>query len=93
MALLCMNPEKGGPFFPLSPMVRFVNLWYEFGSGAFGGWRWQLKKIEKELIRTFAGKDMRIGKRSIKDPKKDYYNDEFIPSFYRNMETKSLDQH
>lgn len=87
MALLCMNPEKGGLFFPLSPMVRFVNLWYEFGSGAFGGWRWQLKKIEKELIRTFAGKDMRIGKRSIKDPKKDYYNDEFIRRLHRFIET------
>lgn len=70
--------RRGGAFYPLSPTVKFVNLWYEFGSGSFGGWRWQWRKVEKEIFRTFAGKNMQFGKWKIKDPKKAFYNDEFI---------------
>lgn len=86
MALVCMNPEKGRPFFPLLPTVTFVNLWYAFDTHAFGGWRWQMKKIEKELLRTFAGKDMRVGGRCIRDPKQAYYQETFIQRLHRFIE-------
>ena len=78
-AIVCMDMEQGMPLYPLDSRVNFVNLAYgEDGKLNFGGLPWLWKKFQKEILRTFAGSDMRIMGRKLNDPKQTYYFQEFI---------------
>ena len=78
VSIICMDTEKGMPFFPLDSNVNFINLAFKFGNGNFDNYKWFLKKIEKEALRAIAGSKMRLFGRSFDDPKKKYFYDEFI---------------
>ena len=78
LAIACMDKEKGRPFYALDERVPLVNLWYSYGNGDFGGLRWFGKKIQKELLRSFAGSQMKINGKKIPDPKQQYFFAEFV---------------
>lgn len=73
----CFDVEKGMPLFPLDSRVVFVNLAFSYGK-PFNDAAWFFKKLEKELLRTFCGSKMTIFGRSVKDPKREYFEHEFI---------------
>ncbi len=74
VSIVCMDPDLGVPKFSLDSKVDFVNLAYENGKDTFfSSKRWWLKKIQKEFLRTFCGKDMRFCGKHIEDPKKEYF--------------------
>ncbi len=77
ISIACMDEEKGNMFFPLDDRVAFYNLWYEYGN-PMGGLTWFVKKVQKEIIRTFAGSKMMLAGRKVKDPKKEYFFNQII---------------
>ena len=71
---LCLDLEKGQPFYELDSKVNFVNLYYEYGSYNKVKYLW--KKLHKEILRGIYGKDFYL--KNIKDPKRDFFENEFI---------------
>lgn len=85
ISIVCMDPDLGMPKFYLDDRVNFINLAYENGKDTFfADRRWTLKKIQKEVLRTFFGKEMRFCGRNIEDPKKEY----FFYSFAERLERR-----
>ena len=78
VSIVCLDQEKGMPLYALDQRVRFINLCYSYGNKNFGGAIWFWKKVEKELLRTFAGSKMVLLGHKIKDPKQSYYFEEFV---------------
>ena len=39
VSIVCMDTEKGVPFFPLDREVDFINLAFEFGTGKFDNYK------------------------------------------------------
>lgn len=71
-----LDTEEGKPQFFLDKRVEFINL-------AFKGEKYEniklfMCKIMKEVLRTFAGKDMQLFGKKVKDPKYDYFKTQFI---------------
>ncbi|WP_037354002.1 glycosyltransferase [Selenomonas sp. FC4001] len=92
VVIVCMDMEKGRPLFPLNGKVKFLNLCYDNrGQCTFGGIIWLLKKIQKEILRVFCGAKMRFGSRKIKDPKKEYYFNEFIRRLHKVVDDENPD--
>ena len=86
-SIVCMDLEKGMPLYQLESAVHFVNLAYDKdGNLDFGGIPWFWKKLQKELLRTFAGPEMRWRGKKVRDPKQEYYFDEFIRRLELYME-------
>lgn len=77
VTIVCFDVEKGMPLFPLDSRVDFVNLAFSYGK-PFNDAAWFFKKLEKELLRTFCGSKMTIFGRPVKDPKREYFEHEFI---------------
>ncbi|MBQ9377899.1 MAG: glycosyltransferase [Schwartzia sp.] len=77
VSIICMDVEKGLPLFPLDSRVRFVNLAFSYGK-PFNDMVWFLKKVEKESLRTVLGRKMSFFGRSIEDPKRKYFLEQFI---------------
>lgn len=87
VSIVCMDPDLGMPHFSLDNRVDFLNLAYENGKDTFfTGNRWALKKIQKEILRTFCGKEMKFCGRLIEDPKKEY----FFSAFAERLECEIL---
>lgn len=84
--IVCMDVDKGKPLYPLEKKVRFINLFYnEAGKPVFGGWDWLFKKIQKEFLRTLFGAKMKFMGISIKDPKKEYYFQQFVHCLHNTI--------
>lgn len=73
-----MDTAKGALLYPLDKRVKFVNLCYIPDEPVFGGFSYFLKKVQKELLRTIAGSQLKIGRHKFQDPKKEYFFTEFI---------------
>lgn len=79
VCIVCMDMEKGKPLYPLDKHVKFINLFYDQdGRPVFGGVCWFLKKLQKEVLRSVCGSEMRFNGKNIKDPKKEYYFQQFV---------------
>lgn len=77
ISMVCMDMEEGVPFYPLDSRVNFINLAYQYSDKKLGGYRLFFKKIQKEVLRTFCGSKMKFMGKQIKDPKLQYFFDEF----------------
>ena len=78
IGIVCMDMEKGKPFFSLDERVSFFNLCFDNqGRRTFGGMTWFLKKIMKKVLRAICGAKMILMGHKIHDPKKEYYFKEF----------------
>lgn len=85
-SIVCMDQDIGMPYFYLDSRVEFINLAYENGKDTFfRAKRWALKKIQKEIMRTFCGKEMRFHGRIVADPKKEYFFSTFAKRLKRKI--------
>lgn len=76
VTLVSLDREKGLPFFPLDERVSFVNLCYDIGGIYFTpAYFWS--KLKKEIVRLLYGPSLVSKGKSVKDPKKEYYYNEF----------------
>lgn len=79
VSIVCMDMEAGKPLYPLDEKVDFINLFYDSnGKAVFGGLTWLFKKIQKEILRAICGSKMRFCENVVKDPKKEYYFQQFV---------------
>ena len=68
VCIVCMDMEKGKPLYPLDKHVKFINLFYDQdGRPVFGGVCWFLKKLQKEVLRSVCGSEMRFNGKNIKE--------------------------
>lgn len=74
---VCMDTEEGMPFFELNKNVEFINLCYEYSNYNFVNTKYQLKKIQKEIMRGIFGKKLNFFGKKFKDPKECYFYNEF----------------
>lgn len=76
VTLVSLDREKGVPFFPLDERVSFVNLCYDIGGLYFTpAYFWS--KLKKEIFRLFYGPSLASKVKRVRDPKKEYYYNEF----------------
>lgn len=76
VTLVSLDREKGVPFFPLDERVSFINLCYDIGGLYFTpAYFWS--KLKKEIVRLLYGPGLISKGKSVKDPKKEYYYNEF----------------
>lgn len=79
VSIVCMDREYGSPLYELNSKVDFINLAYDNEKLIFfKGVKWQVKKIQKEILRTVAGKDFVLMGKKIEDPKKEYFFNNMI---------------
>lgn len=78
VSIVGMDTGKGKLLYPLDNKVQFINLCYLSGEPVFGGFPCLLKKIQKELLRTIAGRRLTLGGHTFRDPKQEYFFAEFI---------------
>ena len=78
---VCLDTEKGLPFYKLSDSVKFVNLCYFYDK--YKSCNYYLTKIEKEIKRFFGGSKMVFMGLPLKDPKKEYFEKEYISRLRR----------
>lgn len=76
VSFVCLDTEKGYPFYQLKEEVKFINL--AFVGEPYICLKYYLKKVQKELLRGVAGIDMKIGNIHISDPKLKYLHEQFI---------------
>lgn len=92
IGIVCMDMEKGKPFFSLDERVSFFNLCFDNqGRRTFGGMTWFLKKIMKEVLRAICGAQMILMGHKIHDPKKEYYFKEFAMRLHQLIEKEKPD--
>lgn len=92
IGIVCMDMDNGYPFFSLDEKVKFFNLCYDNrGQRTFGGMIWLWKKIMKEILRTICGAKMILGGHKIRDPKKEYYFNEFAIRLHHVIEKEKPD--
>ena len=76
VTLVSLDREKGVPFFPLDERVSFINLCYDVGGLYFTpAYFWS--KLKKEIFRLFYGPNLVSKGKKVRDPKKEYYYNEF----------------
>lgn len=85
ISIVCMDAEEGRPIFPLAEEVKFANLAYLYGENPLTGLAWLSKKLQKELLRTFAGSKMIWRGRHVQDPKLSYFYDVFVDRLSRYL--------
>lgn len=73
---VCLDTEKGMPFYNLDSNVYFLNLCF-YGDSYFG-FNYHWSRITKELKRLFGGARMMFGGKKLYDPKKAYFETEYI---------------
>jgi glycosyltransferase involved in cell wall biosynthesis len=76
VTLACLDTEKGLPLYSLDTQVKFINM--AFLGKPFINFSYYLKKGEKELLRTLGGSQMIFRGKKLPDPKKEYFNQQFI---------------
>lgn len=76
VTLVSLDRERGIPFFPLDERVSFVNLCYDIGGLYFTpAYFWS--KLKKEFVCLLYGPSLVSKGKIVKDPKKEYYYNEF----------------
>lgn len=76
VTLVSLDREKGVPFFPLDERVSFINLCYDIGGLYFTpAYFWS--KLKKEFVRFLYGPGLISKGKKVRDPKKEYYYNEF----------------
>jgi len=73
---VCLDREKGMPFYPLDKRVKFVNLCYEYPH--YFGVEYYVTRAAKELKKVYLGKKKHLLGNTISDPKKNYFEKQFI---------------
>ena len=76
VTLVSLDREKGVPFFPLDERVSFINLCYDVG-GLYFMPAYFLSKLKKEVVRFLYGPGLIFKGKKVRDPKKEYYYNEF----------------
>ena len=78
IVLVGLDTEKGVPAFDLDSKVKFVNLCYDIPGKSYlcAAYYWQ--KAKKEILRAIGGPELIIHDKKRKDPKKEYFKNEFI---------------
>lgn len=76
VTLVSLDREKGIPFFPLDERVSFINLCYDVG-GLYFMPAYFLSKLKKEVVRFLYGPGLIFKGKKVRDPKKEYYYNEF----------------
>lgn len=84
---VCLDLEKGMPFYKLSDRVNFVNLYYEYGQ--YNKLKYLWKKLQKEFLRGIYGKDFYL--KNIRDPKRIFFEKEFINRLSRYISSNMPD--
>ena len=89
VSYVCLDKEKGMPFYPLDAKVKFINLCYL--GRTYGGFGLFWAKLCKEFLRTFCGSEMRFLGKKVYDPKKAYFETEFIKRLIIAIEEQKPD--
>lgn len=78
VVLVGLDTEKGVPAFDLDSKVKFINLCYDVPRKPYicAAYYWQ--KAKKEILRAIGGPRLIIHDKKRKDPKKEYFKNEFI---------------
>ena len=76
--MVCMESQKGRPWYYLDENVQIINLNYEYCTSRYNGAGWQLKKLKREVLRALGGPKLVIAGKQYADPKKEYFFNEFI---------------
>lgn len=90
VTFVTMDREKGRPFFYLNSKVKFINAAYDLGK-PFCGTLFFIKKIEKEILRLFGGKELIIFEKKRKDPKQEYIKKYLLPKLKEIISTLKPD--
>lgn len=85
VTFVCLDTEQGVPLYPLAAQVKFINL--AFVGKPFVNLSYYLKKGEKELLRTLGGSQMVFRGKKLPDPKREYFNQQFISRLRKVIET------
>lgn len=75
--IVCIDAEKGRPAFYLENNVHFINLCYSYEKYDFVNFRYQLIKIQREIMRGLIGREMTFLGVKFSDPKEMYFYAEF----------------
>lgn len=84
MSFVCLDTEQGRPLYPLDEKVEFINLAFE--GEKYISLKYYWKKLEKELLRIFGGSKMIFCGQKLPDPKKEYFEKEFIKRLANTVE-------
>lgn len=76
VSYVCLDKEKGVPFYPLDAKVQFINLCYT-GANYFGV-EYYLSRMGKEVKKAYLGKKKNLLGVKISDPKRNYFENQFI---------------
>lgn len=76
VSFVCLDTEKGTPFYFLENNVKFINL--AFAGEKYANFEYYFKKIGKEILRIFCDNNMMFWGKKFIDPKKEYFKKEFI---------------
>ena len=91
VTIVCLDTEHGIPAFYLNKKVKFINLCYDIENNPYKTIKYYVKKGEKEILRTFGGAQMVFKGHRLKDPKKQYFWDEFIKRVRHVMDIRCPD--
>ena len=76
--MVCMESQKGRPWYYLDEKARVINLNYEYCNYCFNGIGWQIKKLELETLRALGGPRLVVAGKQYANPKREYFFREFI---------------
>lgn len=87
---VCLDTEKGLPYYYLDNHVKFLNLCF-FGE-KYINLKYYVAKLKKEVKRLFCGARMTFWGKAISDPKKEYFEKEYIARLrdYFKIETPDI---
>ena len=75
--IICLDTEQGVPAFCLNENVKFINLCYSYGEYNYNHFKYEIIKIQREVMRGIMGRKMSFCGKKFFDPKEKYFYDEF----------------